>query len=354
VQLVGFVPFVKRHQFVHTFEHSAMRVETPQLLWHSETDKNVNAAINGVSLLQSGLLDPTKGLYGNVLATGGNSNLLHLWKIAFAPAASGSTIFQKHSDNQNKIEHLCSFTRPDSAVHAVSFSPDGLHLGAGLSTGTILIWSVPHNKRGNGNGRHFWCGVTREQDLMVRLVRVATDNISDLCWSADSQRLVVGSVDGAMAVCELQEDAWRVVYKNASDHSHYIQGVCYDPTDVYIASMSSDRSVRVFSRKTPKKKKKKVPEITTGKLEMNYRSKEIRRSRNSNGVNKNFFCDEATLNSFVRRLAWTPDGAFLITPAALHGSSGYATLMFARHQYDEPYRILGGLEKVRSFIEVMV
>lgn len=322
-----------------------MRVETPQLLWHSEEDKNINAAINGVSLLRSGLLDPTKEVYGNVLATGGNSNILHLWKIVFPTATSPHTILQKHSDNQNKIEHLCSFTRPDSAVHTVSFSPDGLHLGAGLSTGTILVWSVPHNKRGNGNGRHFWSGVTREQDLMVRVVQVATDNISDLCWSADSQRLVVGSVDGAMAVCELQEDNWRVVYKNGMDHSHYIQGVCYDPTGVYIASMSSDRSVRVFSRKAPKKKKKKVTE-TMGRLEMNLRSKEIRRSRSSDGVNKNYFCDEATLNSFVRRLAWTPDGAFLVTPAALHGSSGYATLMFARHNYDEPYRILGGLEKV--------
>ena len=86
------------------------------------------------------------------------------------------------------------------------------------------------------------------------------------------------------------------------------------------------------------------------------------------------YTDESTLESFVRRLAWTVDGAFLITPAALwhdrtttplssssvsstsssssNGAVQYATLMFARHKYDEPYRILTGLEKVSTLIYV--
>ena len=102
----------------------------------------------------------------------------------------------------------------------------------------------------------------------------------------------------------------------------------------------------------------------------------------SNNNNKQYlFVSETTLESFVRRLSWTIDGAYLIVPAAtwtkpviIHHeymtstsstlnsspttspSSGvvtnptattYATLIYQRHRFDEPWKVLGGLEKVR-------
>ena len=82
------------------------------------------------------------------------------------------------------------------------------------------------------------------------------------------------------------------------------------------------------------------------------------------------FVDELTAGSFFRRLAFTPDGAFLIVPAALwHGTdntsssnnppgsptsvmnsdklaeSSFATYLFARHHFEQPYKVLTGLEK---------
>ena len=84
------------------------------------------------------------------------------------------------------------------------------------------------------------------------------------------------------------------------------------------------------------------------------------------------FVDELTAGSFFRRLAFTPDGAFLIAPAALwHGidstsksdnsdpprsptsvmnsdklaESSFATYLFARHHFEKPYKVLAGLEK---------
>jgi chromatin assembly factor 1 subunit B len=99
------------------------------------------------------------------------------------------------------------------------------------------------------------------------------------------------------------------------------------------------------------------------------------------------FADELTLGSFFRRLSFTADGAFLVVPAALwHGrrnnddggsdgggggggggglspgsptsvlsggvdrlaDSSFATYLFARHHYDQPYKVLAGLEKVRA------
>mmetsp|Transcript_21068 Transcript_21068/g.30101 ORF Transcript_21068/g.30101 Transcript_21068/m.30101 type:complete len:310 (+) Transcript_21068:169-1098(+) len=56
------------------------------------------------------------------------------------------------------------------------------------------------------------------------------------------------------------------------------------------------------------------------------------------------YADETMVESFFRRLTWTIDGAFLITPAALWGDS-FATLLFARHQFDQPIAVLSGHSK---------
>jgi len=64
------------------------------------------------------------------------------------------------------------------------------------------------------------------------------------------------------------------------------------------------------------------------------------------------FADESTVESFFRRLAWTVDGAFLITPASIWQGSGggvaapsFAVYLFARHHFDRPYKVLSGLDK---------
>ena len=444
-----------------------MRVETPQILWHSEEDKGINAALMSVSLLQSGMdfddvaaaanTIESKKEYGNVLATAGNSNLIHLWKVTLAnhhhhhpapppttdeqTAAAAATSQQLHKmfhkQPKSKFEYLLSFTRHDGPVNAVQFSPNGLHLATASETGAVLVWSVPHSKRGNGNGRHFWAvAAAHEKEFRVRRVmglRVGDGTgVTDIAWSADSKRFMVGTLDHAVAVCELtvttsistaaaagggggvkEEEDWKVVYHNGMDHTHYVQGVTYDPLGVYLASMSSDRTVRVYPRKPSKAIKKAAPSVTPrkvlkpadpqqqqqhhqmqqqpsleeqravqevlsdAKLELG-RSKEIRKCKrvqqqqhNADQDNNNdgtttptpnssssssrrqqqqqqwSFADEATLQSFVRRLSWTTDGAFLVVPAALWpATESYATLLFARHRFDEPYRILHGLEKV--------
>ena len=86
---------------------------------------------------------------------------------------------------------------------------------------------------------------------------------------------------------------------------------------------------------------------------------------------QHLFGDESTIESFFRRLSWTADGAYLICPSALwHGDKAkapssspaagenaddaaaeqqqgpsYATCLFARHHFDQPCRVLAGLEK---------
>jgi len=341
--------------------------------------------------------------------------------------SSDNCIFQKQTRPLfNKIDYMMSLTRHNVAVNSVAFSPDGLHLATAGDSGSIIIWSVPVHKRGNNNGRHFWSTLSSEKDLTVRIISTHCEGVVDLSWSADSKRFSVGTIDSCLLIYEdkqyginacspethRKESEWQLVFCNA-DHGSFVQGVAYDPLGVYIASMGGDRTVRVFPRKTPQKSKKKVLRpantstsgkkntiatlvtpphdhqrlvaqiLTEAKVEIGkpkrikQRSITVADSGSGNHISNNhktsekstkqikhkLFVDESNCESFFRRLNWTVDGAFLVTPAALwheadgtdivgrkvttssSGSPLFSTYLFARHRFDEPYRVLTGLDK---------
>ena len=367
-----------------------MKVETPQILWHAEGEKGINAALYSVSLVQSGFCEDEHGnqVPSYVLATAGNCPDIHLWKVVWAEV-SPTDAPVVCGGRPTKIEFLCRLGRHEGSVNCVQFSPDGLTLATGGDTGAVILWSVPQEKRGNGNGRHFWSHVTREQDLQVRVMARRGEAVTDLSWSKDSQRLLGGSIDAAIFIQQAASDGnWQEVYR-AKEHSHYVQGVAYDPLGVYLASMSNDRSVRVYTRKPPGKKKQAhrknakaegpIPSaefterirqlLNESRIEMQLRTKQIKHLKQHTGetvVKQALFSDEATLQSFFRRLEWTPDGAFLVMPACLWPKTtaaqpldsapvnksadeapAHAVCLFARHQWEEPFRVLTGLEKVR-------
>ncbi|CAB9515465.1 Chromatin assembly factor 1 subunit FAS2 homolog [Seminavis robusta] len=399
-----------------------MKVETPQILWNSE-QKKINAALNSISMLESGLSDDhgdnnaVERKYGNVLVTAGNGNIINLWKLCFASSSStnnentssatSSPSDDTFSKQSTKIEYLCSLTRQELSVNTVAFSPDGLHLATGGESGSIVIWSVPPNRRGNGNGRHHWSLVENENELSVSIIGGHRGGICHISWSADSKRFIAGTIDHAVLVYEdknynnnqkaisenkvPEKSQWDLEYQNCMDHTLFVQGVAYDPLGVYLASMGSDRAVRIFPRKTPSKAKKTILRpsndvaadccppvehqrlvkqiLADSKLELG-KSKQIKfhqltQNSNNNDMEhqdkkqqrRHLYADEATHNSSFRRLAWTTDGAYLVTPAAVwHAAKGdsdsndknqtsFATYLFARHRFDEPYKVLYGLEK---------
>ncbi len=41
------------------------------------------------------------------------------------------------------------------------------------------------------------------------------------------------------------QSQWSCVWRNTKEHTHYVQGVAYDPLGVYLASQGTDLSVRV-------------------------------------------------------------------------------------------------------------
>lgn len=363
-----------------------MKVETPQLLWHPEAEKGLPAALMSLDILESGASSSSSSVKSYVLATCGNSSDVHLWKVEMEPLSATSS-------SVTKIDFLTSLTRHDGPVNVCKFSPDGLHIVTAGDSGAVVIYSVPLEKRGNSNGKHFWWYLTKENDLTVRIVARHGDGVTDASWSQDSQRFMLSTIDHAVLILEANGPSdWKIIFRNSSNHSHYVQGVAYDPLNVYLASAAADRSVRILTRKQPAKYKKAKQVLTTkatnnlkddgasgestvanqnpdaliqevlnnAKLELNMKAKLIKYRKIEETANPNentsrnkhyWFADECNLESFVRRLAWTPDGAYLIVPAG-QTEETYATVVFKRHQFDQPHRILGGLEKVSTRLTI--
>lgn len=342
---------------------------------------------------------------------------------AGAPSSSSlssDSIFQKQTrPTVNQIDFMLSLSRHDLAVNAVKFSPDGLHLVTAGDSGNLVLWSVPIHKRGNNNGRHYWSEITKESDLSVRIISTHCEGVVDLSWSADSKRFAVGTIDSCLLIYEdknhgmnacspethQKESDWQLVFRNG-EHGSFVQGVSYDPLGVYVASMGGDRTVRLFPRKVPPKSKKKVlmpaaannnnntleatttlagnnssivvtppPQehqrtvaqiLTDSKVEVGKTKRIKTRSitvddATGQQIKQKLFVDESNCESFFRRLSWTTDGAFLVTPAALWHSEkdakkaedgddsgdapSFSTYLFARHRFDEPYKVLPGLDK---------
>lgn len=97
-----------------------------------------------------------------------------------------------------------------------------------------------------------------------------------------------------------------------ADHTHYVQGVSWDPLGQYVSTQSSDRSMAIYKyRKGPNGKpvfgacSRKFTRMDKGKI-----------AEDSTTGSYRLYHDE-NLVSFFRRLSFSPDGGLLITPAGL-------------------------------------
>ena len=228
--------------------------------------------------------------------------------------------------------------------------------------GLVVIWTLPDTTHADASQ---WASLIEEKELKFKIIYNQSDDVMDLSWSSDSKRFGVCSLDHTVAVFEFDGAEWKSVFKSSKDHSHYVQGITLDPKGVYMASQGSDRTVKVYSRKA-KEESDLNRKFELGKAKT---IKSIHAGDEAKKEKKHLFADELTLGSFFRRLAFTPDGAFLVVPAALwHGDSeqsgggepaspkgvdnlseaSFGTYLFARHCFEKPYKVLAGLDKVRT------
>lgn len=248
-----------------------MKVFTPEISWHNR--------LPALSLDISQPIDESGNLYR--IATGGNDCRVYIWSL-------------RTSQTPPDIGIMAGLRRHQRSVGAVKFSSQHL-LASGDDDGYIYIWKYqadnePIESSAFLNDDGFEDLETWQQQ---RVLRGHLEDICDLAWSKDGQYLLSGSVDNSAILWDAQKGA-RVW---ASDLiKGYVQGVAIDPHTQYLAAISSDRTLRIYNFT----EKRQLYAVRQMNLKNNYKA---------------FFCDD-TVQTFCRRLEFSPDGQFLLAPTS--------------------------------------
>ncbi|KAJ1405059.1 WD40/YVTN repeat-like-containing domain superfamily [Sesbania bispinosa] len=253
------------------------------------------------------------------LATAGADFEIKFWSI-------------KPSGAQKKlpvVSYVDNLTYHNSAVNVIRFSPSGELLASGAD-GAILIPTIECDviiwKRHSTDTGQPW--------KVLKMLRSHHKDILDLQWSPDATYLISGSVDNCCIIWDVNKG---INLQTLDAHAHYVQGVAWDPLGKYVSSLSSDRTCRIYINKPHKSK---------GGEKINYVCQQVISKaehpllKNSKSTKYHLFHDE-TLPSFFRRLAWSPDGSFLLVPAGSYkintaSESINAAYIFSRKDLSRP------------------
>ncbi|XP_043927968.1 chromatin assembly factor 1 subunit B-like [Protopterus annectens] len=173
----------------------------------------------------------------NRLASAGVDTAVRIWKT------------EKGPDGKAIVEFLSSLTRHTKAVNVVRFSPSGEILASGGDDAVILLWKLNDNKEPEQ------CILQDDDDTLlnkenwtvVKSLRGHIEDVYDICWTADGNNLVSGSVDNTAIMWDVNKGQKLSIF---NEHKSYVQGVTWDPLGQYITTLSSDRVMRVYSTQT--------------------------------------------------------------------------------------------------------
>ncbi|XP_044469281.1 chromatin assembly factor 1 subunit FAS2 isoform X2 [Mangifera indica] len=257
---------------------------------------------------------PESGL----LATGGADYDIKLWLI-------------NSGEEQKKIPtatYQSSLSYHGSAVNILRFSPSGELLASGADGGELIMWKLHLVETGQA-----W--------KVLKSLSFHRKDVLDLQWSKDGAFLISGSVDNSCIIWDANKGS---VLQILDAHFHYVQGVAWDPLSKYVASLSSDRTCRIYANKPLKSK---------GVEKMNYVCQHVIAKGGQQSVDckaKSYLFHDETLPSFFRRLAWSPDGSFLLVPAGFYKMSPTSetvntAYVFSRKDLSRPAVLLPGASK---------
>ncbi|KAJ4327480.1 Chromatin assembly factor 1 subunit [Fusarium piperis] len=165
------------------------------------------------------------------LATAGGDNHVRIWKVQV-------------DGEERKVEYLSTLSKHNQAVNVVRWAPKGELLASAGDDGNVILW-VPTETPQNNFGSE--ASDDKESWRAKHMCRSSGAEIYDLAWSPDSVHFIIGSMDNIARIYNAQTGT---LVRQIAEHSHYVQGVTWDPLNEYIATQSSDRSVHIYSLKT--------------------------------------------------------------------------------------------------------
>ncbi|KOB71813.1 Chromatin assembly factor 1 subunit B [Operophtera brumata] len=222
------------------------------------------------------------------LATGGTDSHVLIWYVSATETGSVS------------LEVAADLARHQKAVNVVRWAPSGQLLASGDDESIIFIWkqktekeSIPaQNLEGEEQYKEAW--------VIHKTLRGHMEDVLDVSWSANSLQLASGSVDNKLLLWDVSKGKYSCIL---SDHKGFVQGVAWDPKGQYVATASTDRTFRTF-------------DLTTKKV-VSRSSKAILpfpAGHSLHGARVRLYHDD-TLQTYYRRLQFSPDGLLVAVPA---------------------------------------
>ncbi|XP_006774212.2 PREDICTED: chromatin assembly factor 1 subunit B [Myotis davidii] len=277
-----------------------MKVITCEIAWHNKEPVYS--------------LDFQHGAAGRVhrLASAGVDTAVRVWKV------------EKGPDGKAIVEFLSNLARHTKAVNVVRFSPNGEILASGGDDAVILLWKVNDSKEPEQVAFQDQdeAELNKENWTVVKTLRGHLEDVYDICWATDGNLMASASVDNTAIIWDVSKGQKISIF---NEHKSYVQGVTWDPLGQYIATLSCDRTLRVYSTQ-----KKRVAFNVSKMLAGTGAEGEARSYR--------MFHDDS-MKSFFRRLSFTPDGSLLLTPAGCVESGENVTnttYLFSRKNLKRP------------------
>jgi chromatin assembly factor 1 subunit B len=228
-----------------------------------------------------------------------------------------------------KLDLAADLTRHQRAVNCVRWSPNGIYLASCDDESVIIIWhKKPDSEANNLFDRDDGSDGDKEIWLSYKTLRGHMEDVYDLSFSADSNFLISGSVDNTAMVWDVQRAKSTAILR---DHKGFVQGVAWDPLNKLLATLSTDRHLRFFDAKTKKIIQRNFKSFIPVPEGNPFYKKSIR-----------LFHDD-TLQTFFRRLCFSPDGSLIVCPSGIVEIDGAAaggkpintTYIYTRYSLEE-------------------
>ncbi|KAG2178221.1 hypothetical protein INT43_003474 [Umbelopsis isabellina] len=282
----------------------------------------------------------------NRVVTAGADGTVRIWSIIQRPTSTTTnnttttTTTKTPSTNMPvEVDFLSELKRHTAPVNVARFSPSGLYIASAGDDTNVIIWKPTDVKQttfGSGNADY-----EKESWVAHVILRGHTKEIYDLAWSPCGRYFITGAIDNTACVWSLEDSkfiqimitivekyvnlriyspALEKCIKILNDHTHYVQGVSWDPLGksiaIYRLAKDSHGNLVVGNciKKHHKLDRSKYQTLTT---ENNHNEDSATGSTAHTGQTFRLFQDE-NLVSFFRRLSFTNDGALLITPAGVY------------------------------------
>lgn len=226
-----------------------------------------------------------------------------------------------------QLDLAADLTRHQRAVNCVRWSPSGEFLASCDDESAVFIWRLkPDTEAASIFDRDDTADGDKEIWNSYKILRGHVEDVYDLSWSYDSQFLFSGSVDNTAIVWDVHKAKSVAIIK---EHKGFVQGVAFDPLNQYLATLCTDRFLRIF-------------DVQTKKIVQRSNKSTLPVAKDSDLYEKNIrlFHDD-TLQTFFRRLCFSPDGSLLVVPSGVvevEGSTAKplnTTYIYTRHSLKE-------------------